>query len=799
MRSLTASVAMGVLALVLPGCRSASVTPGLPSAAVVPPAPEVPLAFIENTGQTDRRARFLLDGSATDVFFTPTGLRFALRAEGGAGWSVGLSFVGARRVRPVGRAATGGIVSYFRGGPGEWATGARVYDRIVYRDLWPGIDLVTESDQGRLKYAFRVGPGADPSLIRMRWRGATGLVTGEDGRLEVSTPAGSLTDQAPVSTQGPAGRRVDVASAFVLEGDGVVGFRLGPYDSGRLLVIDPAVILYSGYVGGAGSEFIADVDVDAQGNAYVVGDIEEPAGFPATLGPDTTHNSPGAEDDAFIAKISPEGQVVYAGFIGGDARDRSAGVAVDATGAAYATGLTNGGSFPTAVGPDTSFNGSFDAWVAKVAPDGSGLVYSGFLGGTDSDFPKDVAVDAVGNAYLTGSTSSNHLGDGFPVLVGPDLEYNGGFDDAFVARVNAAGTGFDYVGYLGGGLFDDGRGIDVDAAGSAYVAGFTSDPPGFPTTVGPDTSPNGGDEAFVAKVRPDGSGLAYSGFIGGASGDFAEAVAVDQAGSAHVVGGTGSEVGFPATVGPDLTPGGGGNGDGFVAKVAPDGTGFLYAGFIGGPEYDNAFGVGVDPLGNAYVAGETASATGFPVIDGPDLTFNGDTDAFVVKLPPDGSVFAYGGYVGGPSFESGRALAVDLAGNAVVAGSAGDGLPVLRGPDLTFNGGGDDGFVARVQTTETCQGRPVTLLGSEGNDVLAGSNAPDVIEAAGGGDRIATLGGRDRVCGGAGNDRVRGGAGNDRLQGEQGKDRLNAGAGKRDRCAGGPGKDRGRGCEKGKL
>ncbi|MCS6862530.1 MAG: SBBP repeat-containing protein, partial [Abditibacteriales bacterium] len=268
---------------------------------------------------------------------------------------------------------------------------------------------------------------------------------------------------------------------------------------------------------------------------------------------------------------------------------------------------------------------------------GSGLVYCGYIGGAGFDKGHGIAVDGAGNAYVMGYTSSHETT--FPETVGPDLTFNGGFSDTFVAKVRADGRGLVYCGYIGGADLDEGYGIAVDGAGNAYVTGSTvSNENTFPETVGPDLTFNGGfRDAFVAKVRADGSGLVYCGYIGGAGEDRGYGIAVDGAGNACVTGETSSnQTTFPVTDGPDLTF----NGlrDAFVAKVRADGRGLVYCGYIGGAGSDQGHGIAVDGAGNAYVTGEVRSGEAtFPVTVGPDLTFNdrddGEfNDAFVAKV-----------------------------------------------------------------------------------------------------------------------------------------------------------------------
>jgi hypothetical protein len=246
----------------------------------------------------------------------------------------------------------------------------------------------------------------------------------------------------------------------------------------------------------------------------------------------------------------------------------------------------------------------------------------------------------------------------------------------------------------------------VDRAGNAYVSGETRSVD-FPAVVGPDPDFNGDRDAFVVKVKANGTGLAYAGYVGGNDYELAYDIAVDTAGQAYITGGTFSNDGsFPVTVGPDLTHNGGN--DAFVVKVSADGTGLIYAGFIGGANYDRCTGIAVDSAGNAYVSGGTeAPETSFPngdgfgTLPGYDRTYNGVGDAFVAKVRADGAGLAYATYIGGNGSEGAYGIAVDSFGNAYVVGITDGGtFPVTVGPDLTYNGD-DVVCVAKVNASGT--------------------------------------------------------------------------------------------------
>jgi beta-propeller repeat-containing protein/hemolysin type calcium-binding protein len=762
--------------------------------------------FVPNRGQLDPAARFSAEGGGISYFLTRSGLAMSLQDRGGTtqGWGIRMDFAGAERTQPRGLDRASGVVSYFSGAPEEWRVGLPTYDTVGYRDPWPGIDVRVGSEERGVKYSFLVRPGADPSDVALAWRGATDLRVDGAGRLHAATPAGEILDLAPIAYQVDRGRRVPVESAYVLDGH-TVRFGIDGYDPRLPLLIDPT-FRYAGFIGGDGNDAATGVAVDGSGNAYVVGWTTSPAAtFPDTVGPDLTQNG---NDDVFVAKVNPAGTgLVYAGYIGGAGDERANDVAVDSTGAAYVTGWTvsTQASFPVVGALDPTQNGDADAFVAKVGPSGASLVYSGYIGGDLSDHGNGIAIDGAGAAYVAGRASSAEAT--FPETVGPDLTQNMG-DDAFVAKVNPAGSGLAYAGYVGGDQGDVGYDVAVDPAGNAYLVGDAdSDELTFPNGngmagfTGPDTTQNGGTDAFVAKVNPGGTALTYAGYIGGTQFDFGRGAAVGSDGRLTVAGFTASdEASFPVKVGPDLTKNM--NDDGYVARVNAAGSGLEYAGFIGGDGMDFGYDVAIDPTGAAYVTGYTNSSEAtFPVAVGPDLTQAGANDAFIVKVAPAGAPIVYAGYVGGSGEDLGDAVAVDLGGNAYVAGdtsSTETTFPATVGPDATSNGNAD-GFVAKVETTEICKGRPVTRLGSEGNDRIVGTPGKDVVLALGGRDRVGTRSGADRVCAGGGNDKVRGGGGNDLLLGQAGRDALNGGAGKRDKCVGGPGKDTGKGCERGKV
>ncbi|MGA2610109.1 MAG: choice-of-anchor D domain-containing protein [Terriglobia bacterium] len=401
-----------------------------------------------------------------------------------------------------------------------------------------------------------------------------------------------------------------------------------------------SALVYSTYLGGSGWDQGSGIAVDAAGNAYVTGTTYS-ADFPTANPLQATNKAAAAHpghDTAFVAKLSSTGSaLVYSTYLGGSNEDAASGIAVDSSGNAYVTGGTSSTNFPTVNPFQATCGGSWqncgDAFVAKLNPAGSALVYSTYLGGSGGDGASGIAVDAAGNAYVTGTTDSTNFPTANPLQANCDGCANNNRRDAFVAKLNPAGSALVYSTYLGGSSYDDGTGIAVDAAGNAYVAGRTYSTD-FPTanplqsTCGGCGSPNYHDDAFVAKLNPTGTALVYSTYLGGSNEEAATGIAVDSSGNAYVTGFTNS-TDFP-TANP-LQPGYGV--DAFVAELNPTGSVLVYSTYLGGSNENAATGIAADSSGNAYVTGYTES-TDFPTADPLQAGYGGGMDAFVAMIGP---------------------------------------------------------------------------------------------------------------------------------------------------------------------
>ena len=605
-----------------------------------------------------------------------------------------------------------GKSNYFIGtDPKKWRTNVANYAKVKYRDVYPGVDLVYYGNQRQLEYDFVVHPGADPSQIALdvgaglalpeRAPQAAPLRVDRNGDLVVGTDGGEVIFHKPVVyQQNDDGNRRPIEARYVLSTpqsaidnrQSTISFNLAPYDRRRPVVIDP-VLAYSTYLGG-GTEHDrgSGIAVDASGNAYVTGETGS-SDFPTT--PGTFQTTYGRSVDVFVGKLNATGSaLMYSTYLGGSGTEVGGGIAVDASGNAYVTGYASGTEtsppdFPTTAGAfQTTYGGQADAFVSKLNATGSALMYSTYLGGSGTEVGGGIAVDASGNAYVAAYTFSPD----FPTTPGAFQATYGGGRDAFVSKLNAAGSALLYSTYLGGRGLDEGDELAIDGSGNAYVTGYTESSD-FPTTPGAfQATYGGGGDAYVSKLNAAGSALLYSTYLRGSGFDHGVGIAIDASGNAYVTGATFSS-NFPTTPGALQTT----YGSGFVSKLNATGSALLYSTYLGGSNYyDAGAGIAVDASGNAYVTGSTESSN-FPTTPGAFQTVSaGGIDAFVSELNAEGSALLYSTYLGGSGGAQGSGIAVDAAGNAYVTGDTGPDFPTTPGAFQTTCGWDRDAFVAKI-------------------------------------------------------------------------------------------------------
>jgi len=701
----------------------------------------LPLSFEANQGQSDGRVKFLSRGTSYRLFLTNDEAVFTLRGgETKTDKSVGelrpkatapndtavlrMTLLHANRAAKVtGADELPGRSNYFIGNdPKKWRSNIPTYAKVKYEGIYSGIDLVYYGNQGQLEYDFIVAPGADPNCISFNVRGAKKIYRDANGDLVLHIAKGEVRWHRPVVYQERDGMRQEVGARYTITHTNQVRFGLAKYDVSRPLYIDP--LIYSTYLGGSEGDSGTSIAVDSSGNAYVTGDTSS-TNFPTTLGAFQTVCNGGSgcssEGDVFVSKIDASGSaLVYSTYLGGSGNDDGYGIAVDSVGNAYVTGYTTSTDFPTMNPLQSANGGGYDAFVATLNPSGSALVYSTYLGGKGSDYGYAIAVDSVGNAYVTGLTISTN----FPTM-NPLQPTNAGYGDAFVTEISPFGSALVYSTYLGGSKGRDiGQGIALDSSGNAYITGVTYSA-AFPTTPGAfQTVCNGGSfcidygDAFVSKINSSGSALAYSTYLGGSKSDSGYGIAVDSVGDAYVTGVT-SSTNFP-TMNP-FQRAAAGDGDAFVTEINPSGSALVYSTYLGGSAGDSGYGIAVDGSGSTYITGYTFS-TDFPTAN-PLQSYGGGGDAFLAKLNPAGSSLFYSTYLGGSGEDLGRGIAIDSSENAYLTGfTASTNFPTVNPLQRRFGGGSSDAFVVGVPTAAVVTLSPPSL--NFGNQTIGIPSVP---------------------------------------------------------------------------
>ena len=682
------------------------------------------MIFERNDGQTDSRARFISRGDGYLLFITPTDAILKLRRSGSDRRGDGrpgqeqkaqildIQLIGANpNAQIIAQEKVAARSNYFIGSdPSKWRTNVPSFSSVRSKGIYPGIDLIYYgSSRHQLEYDFVVRPKAEPGAIAMRFEGANGLSLNRNGDLIISLPdGGELIHRAPMIYQEREGKREAVRGGFVLNSRDTVGVKLAAYDHERSLYIDPGLV-YSTYLGGTAEDSGNGIAVDSFGNAYIVGTTFSTM-FPTTTGAYKETSPDPGNAVAFITKFKADGSdLVYSTFLGGTFGSRGNAIAVDSFGSAYVTGETISNDFPTTMGAYITNVGTFevdDAFVTKLKPDGSGLVYSSYLGGNHalhssgaSDMGFGIALDSNDDAYVTGATDSSD----FPTTMGAFETSLPFFPSAFVTKFKADGSGVFYSTFLGeivAGFFN---GIAVDSSGNAYVAQTTAS--GCPATMGAyKTMPLGQFDGCLSKLSADGTGLVYSTYFGGSQSELVYAVAVDATKHAYVTGSTAS-TDYPTTAGAFQTSSAGGH-SAFVTKFKDDGTDLVYSTYLGGGAAgsgdDTGFAIVLNSADEAYVTGDFSFT--FPTTPGAFMRIKpGEPpvlNGFVSKLASDGSSLVYSTYLGGEATDQGFGIAVDSIGNAYVTGqTASANFPTTGGAYKTTAPGGKDAFVSKLDLT----------------------------------------------------------------------------------------------------
>lgn len=798
-----------ILALTILNCFSSDVALAAPASPSQLPTADaisrlsenygrVPLSFEANEAQSGVGTQFLARGSGYTMLLSAdkVTLQLVRRAPADSSFNAARAATVSMQLLGSTGSASGagleplpGIVNYFIGNdPAKWRTRIPTYGKVSYAEVYPGIDLVFYGNQRQLEYDFVVKPGGDSSRIAWSFRSAQPRLC-EDGSLELETSGGPVRFLAPVAYQIIDGQRRPVAASYAMGGE-AVRFALGSYDRTQPLIIDP-VLSYFSYLGGTGNDYIGNsvnqgvgspspeptqaVGIDALGNLYVAGSTSS-TDFPVASPAVAMKTKDPNQYWAFVSKFSPDGsKLLYSTYLGGSVsgNDAAWALAVDSSGNAYVTGQAQtddfpvtAGAFQTVCGPrwDNLTNaeapscapGGGNAFVLKLNPTGSQLIYSSFLGGSGNTWGTGVAIDSAGQTYVTGVASANSCAGPnylygaqygcFPTTANALISDIGGgnpLDMAFMSVFKSDGSGLVYstlfgdingaVSIKGGGCSVDcsagtyGTSIALDSAGNVYIGGRTIaanmiTTAGAFNTLGSGPIPSSpqilnapSGYGYVAKFGPvtsSGSTLIYSTYFGGGAvyGGDVGGLAADSSGNAYITGET-HAADFPATSGayqttcdPSQAPTFC-NQTGYVAKLNPTGTSLVWATFFGSETTDPIYflaPVVLDAANNVYVEGE---ATGQLPLGGGNLsTLSGNNTVYVAKFNATGSQVLFGATIGGPGngTEKAGGLAIDASGGIYVGGALGAGgnFSTAGAFQQAFAGGGTDAFVAKAMSLE---------------------------------------------------------------------------------------------------
>jgi hypothetical protein len=666
----------------------------------------LPLRFEANQGQFGPAVRYAAHAGGYDLLLTKRGPTLAL-----PGSRVDLSLVRSNpspeieALDPM-RAHT----DYFVGKRPDWHTHIANYERVRYREVYPGIDMVYYGRQNQLEYDFVLQPGADPAAIRLQFRGARHLAITPEGDVAFDTAGGRMVQKLPVIYQEDTrtSARREVRGRYVMVSRNVVGLKLDRYDRTSRLTIDP-VLVYSTYLGGSLSDQIVAVKLDAQGLLYVMGPADHTSSstdLPATANTFQATNT--GTTNVFVAIIDTTNgyQLVYYSYLGGTGIDLPKGMQIDSQGNVYLTGSTTSTDFPMAGNSflNAGAASTVFAFVAALDPDlangESSLFYSTYLGtDTANSVGNGVDVDSQGNIYVIGTTAASD----FPVTDSAYAAVQFGPQDAFLCEINIYSTNLVYSTFLGGEADDEGVAIAVTPGGLVYFAINTVSQQ-FPQA-GNQYRPNliGLENIAIGVMdftQQNTASLLYSTYFGGSSMDEARKIAFDATGNLLVTGFTLSSD-LPIT-GDAMQLHYGGNGDAFVAVVNPNDPKFIeYLSYLGGSHGEVAYDIAGDAAGNIYVTGYTLSSD-FPVTaDAPNPNWGNGVDVFLTKLKrgvPGRAALQYSTFLGDATVNVPYGLAVAPDGTVYIAGyTIGLWPTTSNATQVNFGGGYTDGFITAVK------------------------------------------------------------------------------------------------------
>lgn len=631
---------------------------------------ELPLLFIPNYGQLNQQVTYYAQTGGYSLWFTSDGMTIDQGDN-----PIRLEFVNANS-NPDIRATKPrlGMVNYLIGNaPEKWRTNIPTYGAVTYHNLWPGISLTYDGgvEVNRqlplLKSTFTLAPHADLTQIRLNYPTADSLTIDEFGNLIIRSGEIEIHEKSPIAWQEtPNGQTTVPVTYQVLDDGKTYTFALPEgYDPAYPLVIDPATLIYSTYLGGEGGENALAIDIDNEGNIYMTG-FTNSVDFPEVKSL-LTHQD--GSHSVFVTKVAADGQtLIYSVYFGGSENEVARGIVVDEVGQAIVTGVTKSKNFPGVSSLQGFGGGERDAFIAKLSATGDRFIYSTYLGGSNDDYGNDIALDHAGNIYVTGYTTSIDFLSDKKLLYPGNIITNStstsiSDSNVYVVKLTEEGK-MVYGTHFGGSQDDESWSVSTDSDNNVYLTGSTKSTD-FPTANPLQSKHAGGaHDAFVVKLAKDGNTLVYSTYLGGSEDDYGTEIVADSGGNAYLTGYTLS-LDFP--IANALQPKNGGALDAFVAKIEKDDQTLAYSTYLGGENDEIASSLVIDEGGYAYIVGRTESDD-FPTANSFQSTRNNLMDIFLTKLNPTGNEIKYSTYLGGSAVDASWDIALNSEGHAYLTG-----------------------------------------------------------------------------------------------------------------------------------
>lgn len=696
-----------------------------------------PLCFIENNGQIAgydgaplQDVQFKMSTPGMNLFVGNGKLHYQFRKlEDGSSmapkmrtYEMDVTLLGANPAAKVSATEKQAYYeNYYTNHTGHNGITAFAYNKITYREVYPGIDWVLYVKGDNVEYDFVVHPGGDASQIKLQYGGATALGINQEGGISAETPMGRIQEKKPYAYENATGK--EVAAHFKLDNN-IVSFETGKHSG--TYTIDP-YILWSTYFGGTNEDVATCVKVSGGGNIYVGGRTSSAAiGLGTPPNPYSVTLAGGF--DAFVTRYDAAGVRTFTCYIGGAGNDYGTCIAIDAAGTsiylggvtASPAGVASGGAY------DGTLTGPTDGFIFKLSNTGArqwATYYGGAasvpLGLSGNDEINGIAVDAANNVYITGRTEGSGLanpGTVFKTTIG-------GSADAFIGKFTAAGA-LTFSTYYGGTGVDEGFGVSFDGTNNVVITGQTNSVINMHSAGAPDSTLGGANDAFIAKLNNTGTTRIWGSLFGGPGTEQgSEIICNTVTGAVAIIGYTTSTSGI-ASANAHQTAYGGGAQDAFVAYFASAGTTVTqtWSTYYGGNDLDFGESICFDPARNVVIAGGTYSTNGIASAGSLQPALAGNYDAFVSKFTPLGQRI-WGTYYGGALYDYAFGVICDNAGQIIMAGhtTSTAGISTVGAAQTGYAGGTYDAFVTKFRPdtfalitqpfvdTLVCAGGPITI------------------------------------------------------------------------------------------